>query len=228
MKPSTISLTLAPTANDAYIAANQTPAAAGDLTLNGVGSTAKANTIAGTSITTCVMDTNGNTRQILFTSAGDESAKTITVYGRLAKYGPIVSEAVTGPNTTATTVNYFYEVTRIAVSAAFGGNVKAGTNAVGASMPIPLDHYMTPLADSIALVIASATGTPNFTAQFTIEDVQDQSGTVKPTWFDDGIIASATASAVSYATGNLAVMAVRLKNNSGTGTGQFTVTQTGV
>lgn len=202
-------VTLAPTADDAYIAANQTPAAAGDLTL--------AHTLC---------DTSDNVRQLVVTTASDESAKTLTFYGRLTKYGPQVQVTIAGPNaTTFNMVDYFYKIDRIRASAAFTGNVKVGVTAVGASLPIPVDHMVDFVGLLIELKDFSAAGTPNFTAEFTNEEIQDQTGTVRPIWLTFANLSAKTS--LSFDSPQSPVTAVRLKNNSGTGSCTISVTQAG-
>lgn len=189
-------------ASDNNIATNQTPGAAGNLTLNGVN-------VSGGIATT---DSHGNARQILFTSAGDESGKTITVTGRLSATGGLVSETVTGPNTTATTVNYFVTVTQIAVSAAFGGNVKAGTNGVGASPWKAFDRKANPGNAGLATLLK--TGAANWTVEVTYHDIFDPA--VIPVPLSQATIAAKSSSIDAAQTWPVA--ALRLKINSGTGT----------
>lgn len=223
-------LTLAPTTDADYIAAAQTPAGAGYLTLNGIGASTVSNTLMGTSYTRCLLDTNGNVRQVSFTTVANESGKTLRVEGRLVPSGPIVSETITGPNTTTgTTTNYFYEITGIYASAAFSNTVTAGVNAVGATLPIVLDHFQNPFQVNQAATIVSTSGTPNITAQRTLADVMDmEMTTTLPAWVADAEIVGETAAATveSKLDGNIC-FAVRLVNNSGTGTSYYRVMQAG-
>lgn len=208
MQPVTVEVQL-DAADDDGIAQNQQPGAAGDLTLNGA-------LVSGGVAT---LTDAGAARQVLLTSAGDESGKTFTIYGTNATGNPI-SEEVTGPNTTATTVQHFRTVTRVAVSAATGGNVKVGTNGVGSSRPIGLNVW----GDAPTSLQVDVSGTVNFTVQQTLDDI-DAVGAVNVNWVDHPD--SALASATSTAQGNYAYLPlwVRLKINSGTGTAALTVLQ---
>lgn len=197
------------TADDDGIAQNQTPGAAGNLTLNG----------ALVSDGVAVLTGAGMTRQVLITTASDESGKTLTIYGTNAN-GNAISETVTGPNaTTGTTTNYFRTVTRVAVSAAFTGNVKLGTNGVGSSRIVQPDRQRNPFAIGIGCAVS---GTINFTMQHTFDDLGDGTDL---TWHDHDDIASASATIDSnYA---FPVRGIRVKINSGTGTVTTTLIQAG-
>lgn len=226
MRQKTITLTLAPVAGAATICALQTIAAAGNLVLNGSSAVTVTNNIAGTTTTTVPCDTNGNAREIQITAVGNETAKTFTVYGRLSKYGPIVSESIAGPNaTTAVLINYFTEITRVAVSAALAGNVSLGVTSVGASQPYPVDRNLEYFAMGMVLTVSS-TGSPNYTVQNTISDIQNQAPTINPTWLNDPTIAA--KSATTQASLIVPVTAIRLKQNSGTGTGTLELLPTGL
>ena len=102
-----------PATDDAYFRANASIAGAGALSL-------LANTAG----------PNGYGYKLIITSAGDDSGITFTVTG--IKVGDltnsVVSEVITGPNTTTTTsANYYARVDSIVASGASAGNVKIGT-----------------------------------------------------------------------------------------------------
>lgn len=207
MQPIVLECSLA-AADDDGIAEDQQPAGAGDMTLDG-------NLVSGG---VAVLAGAGMARQVLLTSASDESGKTFTIYGTNATGNPI-SEAVTGPNTTATTVNYFRTVTRIAVSAATTGNVKVGTNGVGSSRVVQPDLHAQEFGIGIG---CDVTGTINYTVQHTFDDVGDSTNL---TWFDHDVIAAKTGDE----DGNYAfpVRGIRVKINSGTGSVKTTLIQAG-
>lgn len=108
-------------------------------------------------------------RIILFTSAGNESGKNITVNGTDAD-GNTITETITGPNTTAVTTKYFKTITSITVSSAFGGACTVGTRGTtlsAVSKTIPVDSK-----DQFAPVIAvDVTGTINYTVQETFNNI---------------------------------------------------------
>ena len=210
MTPVTISVVF-DAADDDGVAQNQTPGAAGNLTLNG------ALVTSGTA-TLCAA---GLERQVLVTTVSDESAKTLTIYGTNAT-GNSISETITGPNaTTGTTTKYFRTVTRVAVSAAFTGNVRVGTNGVGASRPISLDYNQRQFNVTYACDI---TGTVNYDIEHTLDDLNDSTITT-PYWFDDANLAGETTDQFGSIT--YPVRFSRIKMNSGTGTVRATVIQAG-
>lgn len=210
-------LTVGPLVNadDDGIAQNQTPGAAGNLTLNG------ALVVNGVAILTV----SGQARQVLLTSAGNESGKTVTLYGTDAN-GAAQSESFAGPNTTATSTLHYQTITRIAVSAAFSGNVKAGTNGVATSRWMKLDAWALPQT----AIQCTASGTVNYTVQQTLDDPNSPTNPVSPvnvTWVSHPD--SALVGATGTVQGNYAYIPtwMRVLLNSGTGTVTTTVTQSG-
>lgn len=206
MRP--VRITRALTAADADgIALAQQAAGAGDLTLNGA-------LVAGG---VAQLDTQ---RKVGIASAGNLSAVTFTIYGT-DQAGNVISESLAGPNnnTVSTTLD-FYSVTRVAVSAAVGADVTVGTTGVGASRPIPLDQYVSPFNASL---FCAVTGTVNYTAQYTLDDIWASAGPY--TWSDHPDLTSATAD--GDGTYISPVTATRLLTNSGTGSVVFTILQAG-
>lgn len=164
-------------ANDDGIALNQTPGAAGNLTFNGDGGATVLQTISipdtsappfyGT--TTQVAAILNPPRQLLFTTASDESGKTITVTG-YDRSGVRTTETITGPNATiGTTTKIFAKVLTIAVSAAFTGNVKVGWNAVAYTRWIFLGQKSGNNAYTKVRVIVG--GTVNYDIETTTMDM---------------------------------------------------------
>lgn len=81
----------------------------------------------------------------------------------------------------------------------------------------PMDYTQAPFAVGFGCVV---TGTVSFTVQHTFDDIQ---GGVTPTWFDH----SSVAAKVANTDGNYAfpVRAIRLKQNSGSGSVVMTFIQ---
>ncbi len=187
------------------ISLSQAPLGAGNLTITGVYASGGVAT----------MDAP---RVVGIASDGNDSGKTFTVYGTDAN-GNAISEAVTGPNAaTASTVNNFSTVTRVAINAASVGNITVGTTAVGADAWVPLDYVQAPFNIGLYVIV---TGTVNYTVQYTPHDVFDP--TAQPVAFNHSYMAAQTASM----SGNFAFpcRAARIKINSGTGSVQFVVLQ---
>lgn len=211
-------------ADDNGIAETQTPAGAGDLDLDGI------LVVDGVAILT----DPGMARQVLITTADDETGKTITIYGTNATGNP-VSETIAAPNaTTATSVAYYQTITRIAVSAAFAGAVIVGTNGVGSSRIVALNMHVSPVNFSVAILVS---GTVNCDIEYTYQDPnkpQFDSGGQLPTtnpeadlvWFDDANLTGETGNAAGSVT--YPVWGARLKMNSGTGTATAHFIQAGI
>ena len=106
---------IAPAASDDNgISTAVTLSGAGNLTINGA-------VADGGSVT---LD---DARQVIITSAGDDSGDTFTVTGT-DEAGDAQTEAITGADTgVATGSKYFTTITQIAASGASAGNVEAGT-----------------------------------------------------------------------------------------------------
>lgn len=216
--PLIVTVTLAG-ANDSIVAASQTPGAAGNLNLVGGG--------------TVTLDTQ---RRILVTTAGNDSAKTLTIYGTNLAGSPI-SESMTGAQlstaTTATNLD-FYTVTRVAVSAAFAAAVKVGTNGVGSTQWYSINRELTPVNIGFAVHV---TGTVNYSVQLTYDDpnaVQGvNGGTVEPAsnvpplaWSSITALAAKAADAEGQLT--WPAFAYRLLINSGTGSASLQAIQAGI
>lgn len=204
----TIYVTVGPLASASAnaICLSQTPSGAGNLTLNGA-------------LVASGVATMDKSRRVLVTCAGNETGKTITVYGTDWNGNPI-SEVLAGPN--ATTVQSLYDfatVTQIAVSAAFAGAATVGTSAVASSRPIFLDSWA---AAQVALQV-DVTGTVNATVQQSLDDLQ--AGYASMTWVnhpDSALVALTSTVQGNY---GYAPRAVRITLNSGTGSVAMAVTQ---
>lgn len=171
-----------PSANN--VALSQTPAGAGNLTLNGA---LVASGVA-------VLDTP---RRVLFTPAGAEAGNSTiwTVYGTDWNNNS-VSETVSGVNNPSTvyTVYDYKTVTRIAVNKAQAGAVTVGTNGVASSRPIFLDNF-APAPTALQVTVA---GTVNYTVRQSLDNPNTLSGGyVNVTWANhpDTALVTATATA---------------------------------
>lgn len=97
------------------------------------------------------------------------------------------------------------------------------TGGAKASNIIALDPFMTQFLVTVACAV---TGTVNYTAQFTLDNIQaDGYLPANGTWYTITGLSSQTATAVVAL--NQPVMAVRLLQNSGNGSVSMTVLQTG-
>lgn len=210
MKPISRSLTVSAAVNNA-VSADQTTAGAANLVING------ANASGGVA-------TFSVPYAVSVTSTGNDSTRTYTITGTDAS-GNVISQAITGPNTTTVyTTSVFKTVTQVAVSGATVGTVRVGFGSFGATAPIPLDYLGRPEI-SLQVVTDTTTGTPTWTVQQTLDDIQ---GNLYPTWFDhpDSNMVSQTVSRQ----GNYAYLptAVRLKITSSSGGATLTVIQAGL
>lgn len=206
------------TADDDGVAKNQTPGAAGNLTLNG-------DLVSGG---VGVFDT---ARRVLLTTASDESGKTVTIYGTDGD-GNEINETLTGPNaTTGYTSRDFKTVTRVAVSAAFTGNIKVGSNGVGSTRWINLDHRKSTFQVG---VLVNVTGSVVYNVEKTYDDLAGKySPSAHAVWVAPGIplpvidpiLNGVSADGETILTGP--VNAVRATILSGTGSIELTVIQAG-
>lgn len=203
-----LSKTLA-AADDNGIATSQSPAGAGDLTLDGV-------LVSGGVAT---LDTG---RRVIVTSGGDDTGITFTIYGT-TESGTAISEAITGANAGAAATSLdFKTVTRVAISAASAGTVIVGTNGVGATPWQPVNRAIVAMNVGFGVVVS---GTVNYTVQYTYDDVIADASTVPTAWN-----LSSLASKAVDTDGNIAspFFAWRLLVNSGTGTATITAIQAGI
>lgn len=213
MTPIVVTVGPLATADDDGYATNQTPGAAGNLTLNG------ALVSGGVGIADLA-------RRVLLTSAGDESGKTVTIYGTNWA-GDAIYETLTGPNTTATSVLSYKTVTRIAVSAAFGGNVKAGTSPVADSPWARLDSWAGP---NVAIQ-CTVSGTVNYDVESTMDDPNSATNPILPgamTWVNSNDSNVVAATATKQSNFLFPPTWARVTLNSGTGYVVSTFSQSGV
>lgn len=148
-------------------------------------------------------------------SVTDHSGKTVTLVGTDAD-GYALTEAVTGPGTSATveSAGYFLTLT----SATPSGTIGADTFDIGwvdevSTQSIPLDWR----SDVTAAINVDVTGTVDFTVQYTFDDIQRpgqaaRSAAQNGQWIDLTALAAKTADTVS--TAPLGATAIRLLINS--------------
>ncbi len=161
-------------------------------------------------------------RQVELESAADMSGITFAIVGTDEQNRPI-TETIVGPNAgVSATLLDFFTVTSITPSGTIGSDVEGGTNAIGGSIPIPVDINLTPTSIGLGLIV---TGTVNVTVQHTFDSPWNGASTIL-NWFDHPTLAGVTADD----DGNLAFppQAVRLLTNSGDGTTEFDFVQSGL
>jgi len=203
------------TADADGISTSQTPGAAGNLTITGALATAGVAT----------MDTQ---RRVLITCAGNDVARTFTIYGTTGE-GVAIIETMLGSNATTTqSLLDFKTVTRVAVDAATAGAITVGTSGVGSTKWWKPNRHISPFYVSLFLDV---TGTVNVDVEYTGDDpdvgpMLAASNAVIPTVFDHGTLAAKTADAVDNFNGPCRGM--RLTMNSGDGTAKLTMIQAGI
>lgn len=162
-------------------------------------------------------------RQVELESAGALSGINFTITGT-DEQGREISETIAGPaaGVSATSLD-FLTVDSIFADALVGTDIEVGTNAIGGSIPIPVDKNVTPTSIGLGLVFTAPA--VNVTVQHTFDDVFAGASSIL-TWFDHPTLAGQTANA----DGNLAFppTAVRLLTNSGIGTCEFDLVQAGL
>lgn len=200
MLPILVTVQLA-TADADGISTSQTPGAAGNLTITGALASGGVATLTGA----------GSGRQVLITCAGNNSARTFTVFGTDPN-GQSIAEQVAGANaSTSATVQFFRTVTRVAIDGASTGAVTVGTNSIGGSRPIALDQWT---GGETALQV-NVYGTANFTVQQTLDDILSMSAELVE-WINhpsSAFVSGTTSAQSNYA---YAPAYVRLVVNSGT------------
>lgn len=159
-------------------------------------------------------------RQVIITSAGDDSANTFTITGTDWNGTPI-SEALLGANAgVATSVNGYLTITSITSSAAVASTLTVGTNTVAYSPWVRFDDYAANAQTTLAAIVS---GTVNYDVQTSMDDCNDTASAVYKNpagmnWLSslDTNVVGATASKSSYFT--YTPLWARVKLNSGTGT----------
>lgn len=209
MRPVSFTTTALAGASTAYIAASQTPAGAGNLTL--------------TSDAATLVSKTSVPRYGLFISincAGSDAGRSFVVTGTKPG-GASQTETISGTNVGQTLSTLYWEsVTQIAVDAATAGAVTAGIRQTGATAWMPLDIYVPNTQTAIQVDV---TGTIDYSVVYTIQDPFDTSITpiaiAHPT-------AGLTGGSTDVSGQTTVIMrAVRLLINSGSGTAKMTIVQ---
>lgn len=192
------------------IALAQTLGGAGSLVINGALASGGVATIPAPS-------------QVTLASTGNISAVNFTITGTDNR-GQVVSEVLAGPNNnTVTSVGTYATITSIAASGAVGTNITSGNAATGASRVAVLDHHLNPFNVSLFLEFS---GTANATVQYTGDPVLNATNIDSLNWFNHTDITSKTS--LTQGTLISPVEAVRVINNSGTGTVTLRIRQSGI
>lgn len=202
MRPIQIVTTSFPTAVADYLAASQTPLAAGYLTLT--------------------ESTITPPRFVTITSAGNDSARTFTILG-IGPNGETQSENLAGANVgVATSTKTFASVASIYVNGATAGAIQAGVAQSGYSQWIPMDIY-TP--NQVTTISATVSGTVNYSIEYTNEDPFDHSFVHQVVAHPaaGGAFTGASTNQTHFTT--TLMRAVRYKINSGDGSIRLTITQ---
>lgn len=208
MQPQIVSVGPLSTATADEIAAAQTLAAPGNLTLTA---------------TPYTLDTP---RRVIITSVGDDSGVIFTITGTTFG-GATVSEDVPGANAgIASSTIDFATVTSIAADAATADDVEAGTNEVAGSSWVRMDSW----AAAQSAVQVNVTGTVNYSVQTTMDDPNDPTAPTNildVVWLDalDANLVSESTSKSGYF--NQTPTFVRVILNSGTGSVKATIAQFG-
>lgn len=215
MRPKTFTISV-DTADPDGIIESVTPVAGGAITMDG----------ALVSAGVATMDSGGWPMQVGITCAGNETARTFTITGRLLKGGDLVTETIAGVNATvATSVGHYYTITGVSVDDATAGAITVGTNGVGSTGWIPLNHRSDSFDLGFAVTVGS--GTVNWTVQWTYGDVQVASAVA-------GDLIAFTDSAFSAKTADVdgalpnRVTAMRLQINSGTDPASMLISPSGI
>ncbi len=217
MRPRVLNISPYAATDPDAVATSQTPAAGGRqaLTLDGA--------FASDGVAT--MDFR---RQVVITSAADDSARRFLVKGT-DKKGNFRSEAVDGPDTgTVSTVQAFTTVTSVEVDDDTAGAIQVGTLTIVSSNWLPLDYLRTDF--QVAMGIAIGAATADLTVELTLSNIlarrgndpQPQVGSWLGSDFDllfptvNVFDHDSLVNVAADTTGNLAfpVRAIRLKSNA--------------
>ncbi len=170
--------------------------------------------------------TLAETRRVLITAAGNESAKTFTITGTNWS-GSVISETITGPNaTTAQSVLDYKTITSITISADAAGAITIGTSGVGGSKWVRFDDW----APSAISLQVDVTGTISYTIQTSLDSPDDEVSATTPAnmvWVNSSDTAVVAATATAQSNFLFAPRWVRVLVNSGTGTATATFLQSG-
>lgn len=157
------------------VAASQTPAGAGNLTLTA----------------TPVTFASSAAQKITIISASNISNRTFTITGTDV-YGNSLTETLTGPNNNTVTSSYCYKsVITIAISGAAAGALTSGNSAdAEGTMYVP-DIYSNPFSIGMGCAI---TGSPTYSIQHTFYNTIEKGFSyANAVWFTHSVISGKTA-----------------------------------
>ena len=201
-------LTLDPSVDLDGICASQSPTAAGGMSIDGALASGGA-----------VDFTSPHLIEIV--SAGDDSTAVFTVTGTDYR-GEALSETIAGGNaTTVTGGEYFDTVTSVSIDKASAAGVTVGVNGKAATPWFPINYRCR--GDFSIGIAAVVTGTINYTAQHTFDDLTGDPNDF--TAFNHATMAAKTANFDSNYTEP--ATAIRCISNSGSGSLVFHIVQAG-
>ena len=203
--------TIAPSdTDDDGIAQSQTPAGAGNLTLNGA-------------LVSGGVATFGAQQYITITCGGNDAGRTFTIVGT-GTTGQTLTITQAGANVGATTSTVGMKtVTRVSVDAATAGTIKVGIVGNGRQYPIAVDLNQNPTTISVTVDV---TGTINYSVQQTYNNLS--SGTPDTwTWFNcpDSAVVSKAADAIGSITSPPTAIAILINSVTAPGQAVFRVIQ---
>jgi hypothetical protein len=139
-------------------------------------------------------------RRVLFTPAGNESAKTFTIVGTAAN-GSTLTEVIAGTNATAFYTNLdFKTVTSITISSAAAAAITVGTNTIASSPWVRFDEFAMPQT----AIQCTVSGTVTYTVQQTLQDPNSATDPVNAysvTWLnssDAAVVNAGSSAQTSY------------------------------
>lgn len=201
MRPVTVTVGPLAAASANNICLSQTPTSS--FTING-------------SLATSGVATLDTARRVLFTPAGNDTGKTITLIGTGAT-GMSQTEVLSCTNATTFYSNLdFKTVTSITISSAAAGAYTVGTNAIASSAWVRMDDY----APSQISIQCTVSGTVNYTVQSTLDDPNSTSNPVAPysvTWVNSSDANVVGVAATAQSNFMFAPIFARVTLNSGTG-----------
>jgi hypothetical protein len=211
MRPVTVTVGPLATASATNICLSQTPTAA--FTLNGA-------------LVTAGVATLDTPRRVLFTTAANESAKTVTLTGTDYN-GAAITEVLSLTNIGVSYTNLdFKTITAITISSAAAGAITVGTNTIASSMWVRLDEYSLPQT-SIQVTVS---GTVNYTVQQTLQDPNSPTNPVLPylvNWVNSADPAVVSSSATAQSNYTYVPAWAKVTLNSGTGSISAVFAQSG-
>lgn len=212
MQPIVVSVGPLAAADPNGIAESQTTAGAANLVLNGA-------------LVSSGVAQLGQPRRVLITNAGNDSARTFTVYG--TTFGGItILENVAGTNgSSVATAQDFLTVTRVYVNGATSASgVIVGTNGVAGTRWVRLDSW----ANNNTAIQCNASGTVNYTVQVTMDDPNSATDPVAPvdvTWLPTNDSDAVSSISDVFTNFQFTPTFARVLLNSGSGTVTATFAQ---